>query len=66
MGGIRVSAVDLDHPEDQSSCEIIDDYVIVAAGRCEVTYTNVVFKADGTQTHTITVKGVRRASAVSL
>jgi hypothetical protein len=59
-GGIRVTATDLDRPEDSDSNEIMDNYVIVCAGSCEVTNVNVHHKADGTSTHVITVKGIRR------
>jgi hypothetical protein len=62
MSGIRVTATDLDHPEDTSSIEIIDDYVLITAGSCEQTYVQVHSKADGTQTHVITVKGCRRSA----
>jgi hypothetical protein len=63
MSGIRVTATDLDHPEDTSSIEIMDNYVLIAAGSCEQTYVQVHNKSDGTQTHVITVKGVRQGGA---
>jgi len=56
--GIRVTATDLEHPEDTSSIEIMDNYVLITAGRCEQTYVQVSTAKDGTQTHVITVKGV--------
>ena len=58
--GIRVTATDLEHPEDTQSVEIIDDYVLVCAGRCQQTYVQVSTAKDGTETHQITVKGIRR------
>lgn len=60
MSAIRVTATDLDHPDDSMSREIHNDYVIVCAGDCDVTNVTVHLKADGTETHVITVKGVRR------
>jgi len=58
--GIRVTATDLEHPEDSSSRDIMDDYLLVTAGSCEMTYVNVFYRADGTETHVITVRGIQR------
>lgn len=45
---------------DSDTMTIRNDYCLVTAGAAEVTSVNVHHKADGTQTHVITVKGVRR------
>lgn len=58
--GIRVTATDLESPDDSSTAEIMDDYALICAGRCNATYVQVTNAKDGTQTHVITVKGVRR------
>jgi hypothetical protein len=63
MSGIRVTATDLDHPEDMSTAEIMDNYILITAGRCEVTYTQVSQAKDGSETHVITVKGFRRTAS---
>lgn len=55
MSGIRVTTVDLDHPEDSQTGEIMDDYVIVTAGSCYV--ASVVQYANGTAV--LTVKGAK-------
>lgn len=60
--GIRVTATDLQHPEDTDTAEIMDDYVLICAGRCQRTYVQVSRAKDGSETHVITVKGIRRAS----
>lgn len=56
---IRVTATDT-ATGDSGTHEIWDDYCMVTAGGCEVTGVTVHHKDDGTQTHVITVKGVRR------
>lgn len=57
---IRVTATDLARPEDVGTVDIIDDYVLICAGRCERTYVQVSRAKDGSETHVITVKGIRR------
>lgn len=57
---IRVTATDV-ATGDSGVHEIWDDYCLVTAGSCEATNVTVHHKADGTQTHVITVKGVRRS-----
>lgn len=56
---IRVTATDV-ATGDSETHEIWHDYCIVAAGGAEVTHVQVHAKSDGTATHVITVKGVRR------
>lgn len=56
---IRVTATDV-KTGDSLTQEIWDDYCLVTAGGCEETNVTVHYKSDGTQTHVITVKGVRR------
>lgn len=56
---IRVTATDVANG-DSSTQDIWDDYCIVAAGSAEVTHFQVHANSDGTATHVITVKGVRR------
>jgi hypothetical protein len=56
--GIRVTATDLEHPDDTGTMEIMDNYVLITAGRCEQRYVQVSMAKDGTETHVITVKGV--------
>lgn len=60
MNGIRVTATDLDHPEETSTVEIMNNYLLITAGTCEQTYVQVSTARDGTETHVITVKGCRR------
>lgn len=60
MPGIRVTATDLEHPDKTSSIEITDNYVLVTAGTCGQTNVTVHYAKDGTQTHVITVKGIRQ------
>ncbi|MCR1785329.1 hypothetical protein KVF89_22505 [Nocardioides carbamazepini] len=45
---------------DSKTQTIRDDYCLVAAGTAEVTSIQVYAKDDGTSTHVVTVKGVRR------
>lgn len=59
MAVIRVTAIDVE-TGDEGVEEIWDDYCIVAAGTAEVTNVQVHRKPDGTATHVLTVKGVRR------
>lgn len=54
---IRVTVEDL-KTGDRETVEISDDYILICAGRCELTYTNV-YPAKGT--HVLTVKGMKRA-----
>jgi len=56
---IRVTATEV-ATGDSGVQEIWDDYCLVTAGAAEVTGVQVHHKADGTATHVITVKGVRR------
>ena len=56
---IRVTATDVQRDYSVTQ-EIWDDYILVTAGGCQETHVTVHHKADGTQTHVITVKGVRR------
>lgn len=56
---VRVTATDVATGRSTSQ-EIWDDYILVTAGGCEATNVTVHNKTDGTQTHVITVKGVRR------
>lgn len=56
---IRVTATDPATGESDTQ-EIWNDYCLIAAGSAEVTSFQVHAKADGTATHVITVKGVRR------
>jgi len=56
---IQVTATD-PATGDSDIQEIWDDYCLVAAGTAEVTYINVTAKSDGTETHVVTIKGVRR------
>lgn len=58
--GIQVKATDLEHPEDTGTMEIMDDYALICAGRCQVTYTQVSYAKDGSETHVVTIKGIRR------
>lgn len=58
--GISVTAVDLANPADSGTMEIMDDYCLIAAGSCHVTYTQVSAAKDGTETHVVTIKGIRR------
>lgn len=58
--GIRVTATDLDDPAESGSRDIRNDYVLITAGSCEVTSVQVFNKADGTSTHQVTIKGIRR------
>lgn len=60
--GIRVTATDLDDPAESGSRVIHNDYVLITAGGCEVSSVQVFNKADGTQTHQVTIKGVRRGT----
>lgn len=62
--GIRVTATDLQHPEDTSTAEVMDNYVLICAGSCEQTYVQVSQAKDGTETHVITVKGIRQVRRV--
>lgn len=57
---IRVTATDVATGHSIEH-EIWDDYVLTTAGGCQDTHIAVYHKADGTETHVITVKGVRRA-----
>lgn len=59
MSGIRVTATDLAHPEHVGTVDVMDNYVLIAAGSCEMAHRQVHYKADGTQTHVITVTGCR-------
>jgi hypothetical protein len=59
---ITVTAQDDQYPGDRGTKTIWDDYVLVCAGRAQLAHVNVSTAADGTQTHVITVKGVRRTS----
>lgn len=59
VAAVRVTATDL-ATGDSDDQDIWDDYCIVTAGGCDVTNVGVHYKADGTQTHILTVKGVRR------
>lgn len=54
--GIRVTVTDLETGESETQ-EIWNDYVIVAAGACEVTNIQT-YPTVGT--HVLTVKGVKR------
>lgn len=45
---------------DSDTQKIWNDYCMVTAGTAEVTNVQVHAKDDGTATHVITVKGVRR------
>lgn len=45
---------------DSDTQRIWDDYCLVAAGSAEVANIQVHAKSDGTATHVITIKGVRR------
>lgn len=63
MSGIRVTATDLDHPEETGTVEILDNYVLITSGRCQQTNVTVHYGKDGTQTHVITVKGIRSGGA---
>lgn len=56
---IRVTATDLETGESDTH-EIWDDYCLVSAGSADVTSVATYAKSDGTTTHVITVKGVRR------
>jgi hypothetical protein len=56
---IRVTATDAETGESDVQ-SIWDDYCLVTAGAAEVTNIQVHAKDDGTATHVITVKGVRR------
>jgi hypothetical protein len=56
---IRVTATD-PATGDSDTMQIGNDYCLVTAGSAEVTGVTVHHKSDGTQTHVITVKGVRR------
>jgi hypothetical protein len=58
---ITVTAQDDDYPEDKGVQKIWNDYLLICAGSAEITYVQVSTAANGTQTHVITVKGVRRA-----
>lgn len=60
VSGIRVTATDLDHPEETGTVEIMDDYALTCAGSCWRSYVQVSRAKDGTETHVITVKGIRR------
>lgn len=57
---IRVTATDLADPSQTGSVDILDDYVLICAGRCQQTYVQVSQAKDGSETHVITVKGIRR------
>lgn len=59
MSGIRVTATDLDHPDESDTAEVMDNYVLICAGTCQRTYVQVSAAKDGTQTHVITVKGIK-------
>lgn len=61
--GIRVTATDLADDSATTVIEIIDGYVLVTAGSCFSTQVTVHQKADGTDTHQITVVGIRRRPA---
>jgi hypothetical protein len=54
--GIRVTVTDLETGDSESK-DIWDDYVIIAAGSCEVTNIQT-YPTKGT--HVLTVKGIRR------
>ena len=56
---VRVTCTDLASSESDSQ-EITDNYVLVTAGSCDVTYVSTTACKDGTETHVITVKGARR------
>lgn len=56
MSGIRVTATDLDHPDDVGTVEIMDNYVVITAGTAEVTHV----QAHANGTHVVTIKGVKR------
>lgn len=58
-GYIRVTATDL-ASGDSDTKDLRDDYCLVTAGRCEMTYVNVTTCKDGSETHVLTIKGVRR------
>lgn len=60
MKGVRVTATDLEHPSDTGTVEIMDNYVLTTAGTCEATHVQVSRAKDGTETHVITVKGIRQ------
>lgn len=49
---IRVTVVDLKTGESETA-EIADDYILICAGSCQLTYTQT--SANGT--HVLTVKG---------
>ncbi len=58
---IRVTATDLDRdPGDSSTREVEDDYVLVTAGSAWQDSVQVYRKSDGTETHVITIKGIKR------
>lgn len=57
--GVRVTAGDVASGEEGTTV-IFDDYVLVTAGRCDKTYVQVLSARDGSETHIITVKGIRR------
>lgn len=61
--GIRVTVTDLDDPAETSSVEIMDNYILICAGTAEHAHVQVFNKSDGTQTHVITVKGIRQKYA---
>lgn len=56
---VRVTCTDLANGDSESQ-EIWDDYCLVAVGSAYVDNFQVHAKSDGTATHVITVKGVRR------
>lgn len=63
MSGVRVTATDRDNPSDTTSCDIEgDDYVLVVSGRCSAYDVVVHYRKDGTQTHVITVRNVKRGA----
>lgn len=56
---IRVTCTDL-KTGDSEAQDMWDDYCLITAGSAEMTDVQVYRKSDGTVTHVITVKGVRR------
>lgn len=61
MTAPKVSVVATDPATGESDTqEIWDDYCLVTAGGCDVSDIQVWTKADGSETHMVTIKGVRR------
>jgi len=58
-GGVRVTVRDLASGAGDEAV-IADDYVLVTSGTCHRTHTNVSHAKDGTQTHVVTIRGIRK------